>query len=123
MRHIIKIWPDELLGEAICFPEMYITHALTRVIDGKHIMCYRPYILFTTDESEINMYQIATLLKDIAYDFMWTTIDDEKKEAHDSIHRRNGIFWLNYSVMDYDGTNSLWDKWKNRYLDMIRKEG
>ena len=119
MRHIIKIWPDEILGEAICFPEMYITHALTRITDEKHIMCYRPYILFDTDD--INMHQIATLLKDIEYDFRWDTIDDEKKEAHDSIHRRNGTFWLNYSVIDYDLANSAWDRIKNKYLDMINE--
>lgn len=120
MRHIIKIWAEDTLREAICYPEEKISYVLDR-INAKQQMYYRPCFLFKTDDRYINMRQIAALLKDIEYDFMWTTIDDEKKEAHDSIHRRNGTFWLNYSVMDYDGTNSLWDKWKNRYLDMINE--
>ena len=120
MRHIIRIWADDILGEAICYPEVEISHVLT-IIDAKQPMYYRPCFLFATDDSDINMYQIANLLKDIKYDFIWATIDDEKKEAHTSIHRRNGMFWLNQTVTDYDLINSVWDKWKNRYLDMVNE--
>ena len=118
MRHIIKIWAEDTLREAICYPEERISCALDK-INTKYIMYYRPCFLFATDD--INMSQIAALLKDIEYDFIWSTIDDEKKEAHDSIHRRNGTFWLNYSVIDYDLVNSAWDRIKNKYLDMINE--
>ena len=121
MRHIIVIYADDILGDAICYPEMQISTALTRA-DPKQLIYYRPYFLCETDDSYINMLQIATLLKDVEYDFTWATIDDDKKEAHTSIHRRDGRVWLNQTVTEYDLINSVWDKWMNRYQEMIRKE-